>query len=50
MNIQSEVVEMLTQSALIRFTALARKRAENVAAFMPASSFLQDANPIEGAT
>jgi DNA-directed RNA polymerase specialized sigma24 family protein len=50
MNIHSEVVEMLTQSALVRFAALARKREENGAAFMPAPGFLQDANPIEGAT
>jgi hypothetical protein len=50
MNIHSDEVEVLTQSALVRFAALARKRAENVAAFMPASGFLQGTNPIEGAT
>jgi hypothetical protein len=49
MNIKSENVDMLAQNALVRFAALSHKRGQNAAAFTPASSFLQNTNPIEDA-
>jgi len=49
MNIPSEDVEVLTQSAVVRFAALASKRGQEMAAFAPTSRLPQDPNPIESA-
>jgi hypothetical protein len=50
LNLQSEDVDMLSQSALVRFAALAQKRGQKMATFTPATSGLKGARAIDGAT